>query len=364
MHPMADEISSSQLHHPSGFSPRHPSAYLPNNCAAAGPVWTVSLDTYLLFTLLAINLVFLLCMLSGRVKGWSTANTCSLDKYSAFYAVECPSWPPKVRLAWKKSGQPVRNGDIQGQGQERGLRLELDFTGQHTATHTRTRTSTRSQPGPVTELGPEASSAPTPGHASQNLKVEVKSLRFGVHDRLAPVQELDGDAVLMPRSKDMSERSARLRGGVETQTSADTEANTGADTDIDILMETETETEEVASRTIPPDAVSNRNIHDNHRIQHMRSFLQLEDHIEGVLQEFDELELHRTGSLLREALTRNERRRLIALYHRLERRMGEHMRALGVEVDGLEMELDEDEDGAPDPVEVLRSAGRPRPSEF
>jgi hypothetical protein len=113
-------------------------------------------------------------------------------------------------------------------------------------------------------------------------------------------------------------------------------------------MESET------SHTIP-DSAPNANIHDEyHRIQHMRSFLQLEDHIEGVLQEFDELEMHRTGSLLREALTRNERRRLIALYHRLERRLEEHMRALGVDVDDSEMNLDDDDEHD----EVFRSAGR------
>jgi hypothetical protein len=284
-------------------------------------------------------------MFSRGDKTWFHAKIYSSDKSSAFYAVQSPSWAPKVRLAWKGSGQAVRDDGIQEKGQVLGqggrLRLELDFVNQYTPTRTGKEIETGLQPGsgPV----PEPPSARAPGDVNQNLKADAKSLRFGVDERLAPVQELDGDAVLMPRSKDISERSTRLRGGVAPQTSRE-----DADADIDVHIESET------SHTIP-DSAPNANIHDeHHRIQHMRSFLQLEDHIEGVLQEFDELELHRTGSLLREALTRNERRRLIALYHRLERRLEEHMRALGVDVDDSGMNLDEDDEHD----EVFRSSGR------
>ncbi|ETI26088.1 hypothetical protein G647_02865 [Cladophialophora carrionii CBS 160.54] len=363
-------MSSFQSRQPSEFrfSPRHPDAY-PSSSHTVKVPWHLSLHICLLIALVVVKLVSLWWWLFNGTKGQSRANCCSPDKPScALNAVQSSSWTPKVRLVWEASGGLFCTGKVQGHAPCHGgrLRLELDFKEMQTreSTHAKTTSETTPHPRPV----PETSSAPASISASrsvrQSCKSDVKSLplRFGVAPRLVPVQELDGDNVLMPCSKDQPERYARLHGGMDPRRTVDTNANPDADADADmdkdrvletksycttpeIDTDTNTNTNENPGQKVDEDidAVIH-NHHDNHA-HHMTSYLQLEDHIEEVIREFDELQRHRTGSLLREALTHNERARLIALYTRLERRLEEHMRGLGMEVDGSGVQLEGHEHG-------------------
>ncbi|EXJ56890.1 hypothetical protein A1O7_07234 [Cladophialophora yegresii CBS 114405] len=355
-------MSPAQSHQPSEvmISHQHPDASPPSNHTTI-IAWYLSLHTCLLIALVAIKLGSLWWSVSDGVKGPSHTNKASPDKPSgALNAVQPSSRAPKVLLAWEASDPVLCKGVVQGRGPcHRGhLRLELDFDEVQTCESTRTRTRSESETTPQPRQGPEPSSEPTSVHQSR--KSDVRSLHFGVAPRLVPVQELDGDNVLMPCSKEISKRNARLRGGTGSRRTPDTKANSKTDAGVDRGMgtesypptaETDPETDTARNNDSSPSANTNIHMiqHDNHdndnHTHHMTAYLRLEDHIEEVLRDFDELERHRTGSLLRDALTHNECARLIALYRHLERRLEEHMRALGVEVevDPSEMQLDGNE---------------------
>ncbi|OAP63345.1 hypothetical protein AYL99_02572 [Fonsecaea erecta] len=75
-----------------------------------------------------------------------------------------------------------------------------------------------------------------------------------------------------------------------------------------------------------------------HHLENMSEYLELEDLLEATIDDFDELESHHDGTLLREALIRNERRRLRRDYRELKERLDHHMRLLGLEPEELDTE--------------------------
>ncbi|KIY03453.1 uncharacterized protein Z520_00144 [Fonsecaea multimorphosa CBS 102226] len=93
---------------------------------------------------------------------------------------------------------------------------------------------------------------------------------------------------------------------------------------------------EHAPTTNEPDC---RDDQDSERyLESMSEYLELEDLLEATINDLDELESHHDGTLLREALVRNERRRLRRDYRELRERLDHHMRLLGLEPEDLDTE--------------------------
>lgn len=62
---------------------------------------------------------------------------------------------------------------------------------------------------------------------------------------------------------------------------------------------------------------------------HLDRYLHLEEQMESVIDDLDELQRHRNGTLLREALTRNQRVHVAGMYLALRERLDNQMRILG-----------------------------------
>ncbi|KAJ9615093.1 hypothetical protein H2200_001167 [Cladophialophora chaetospira] len=280
-------------------SPRQPNAYPPNSYKSV-TVWYLSLHTYLLVTLIVIQLVLL----------WRhTRRSPQINRPPARAPIPPPDttqkspWEPKIRMAWRDPQTQAIRDNLQPPAPGGHFRLEIDFN----------------------ERGVQPQRQPQP--IEQARTDDARSLRFGVDGHPASIQELDASRVLMPGSYDNPQAQPSLRGGSLPHRPNPNLNRPNRDTS--------------AAQT---DSVDYRHL--------LTTYMTIEELIEAVVAEFDELNRHRDGSLLRDALTARERRRLIALYQALRRRLEHQMLNLGfetheVEAGGLRRRRAEGEDGQP-----------------